>query len=116
MKVKLLDTVENMVSKGEMVLSNFFFSKKPSAAEASDSVYMRERIKGARLIVVETHLLYCCLTVSQCSFCLPLPIIFVNCLGDLITIYRTRGYKRYVSKSDLNQEHTQPNFMKIDGD
>ena len=32
-------------------MSNFFFChyvfKKPSAAEASESVYMRERVKGA---------------------------------------------------------------------
>ena len=36
-----------------LALSNFFFGqyvfKKPSAAEASESVYMRERVKGAEL-------------------------------------------------------------------
>ena len=42
--------VENIVAKGEIVLSNFFFwhhvFKKLSAAEASKSVYMRERVKA----------------------------------------------------------------------
>ena len=45
----LLLKVENIVAKGEIAgLSNFFFChyvfKKPSAAEASESVYMRERV------------------------------------------------------------------------
>ena len=40
---------KNIVAKGELlVLSNFFFChyvfKKPSAAEASESVYMTERV------------------------------------------------------------------------
>ena len=34
--------VENIVAKGEIAL----FFKKPSAAEASESVYMRERVKA----------------------------------------------------------------------
>ena len=44
--------VENIVAKGEIapILSNFSFChyvfKKPSAAEASESVYMRERVKS----------------------------------------------------------------------
>ena len=47
--------VENIVAKGELhVLCNFFFChyvfKKPSAAEASESVYMRERVKKCRKI------------------------------------------------------------------
>ena len=37
-----------------LVLSNFFFCrhvfKKPPAAEASESVYMRERVKGGKFI------------------------------------------------------------------
>ena len=42
--------VENIVTKGEIaLLCNFLFCyyvfKKPSAAEASESVYMRERVK-----------------------------------------------------------------------
>ena len=42
--------VENIVSKGEiLVLSNFFFCyyvfKKTSAADASESVFMREMVK-----------------------------------------------------------------------
>ena len=42
--------IENIVSKGKLLVSsNFFFChnviKKPSAAEASESVYMRERFK-----------------------------------------------------------------------
>ena len=41
--------VENIVAKGEIArMSNFFFChyvfKKPSAAEASESVYIRERV------------------------------------------------------------------------
>ena len=36
--------VENIVSKRE--ISCFMFSKKPSAAEASESVYMREMVKS----------------------------------------------------------------------
>ena len=47
--------VENIVSNGEIArLSNFFFChyvfKKVSAAEASESIYMRERVKGSRTI------------------------------------------------------------------
>ena len=46
-----ISKVENIVTKGEIlhVLCNFFFCyyvfKKPSAKEASESVYMRERVK-----------------------------------------------------------------------
>ena len=42
--------VDNFVAKREIVLSNFFFCryvfKKPSAAEASESIYMRERVNS----------------------------------------------------------------------
>ena len=41
---------KNIVAKGEIALCNFFFChyvfKKPSAAEASECVYMRERVKA----------------------------------------------------------------------
>ena len=48
MKVILLKEVENIVAKGEIVLSNFFLGhdvfKKLSAAEASESVCIWERV------------------------------------------------------------------------
>ena len=52
----LLNRLENMVTKGEIArLSNFFFCrhvfKKPSAAEASESVYVWERVKFEALFL-----------------------------------------------------------------
>ena len=50
--------VENIVTKEKLlVLSNFFFChyvfKKPSTAEASESVYMRERVKIGKKTICE---------------------------------------------------------------
>ena len=41
--------VENIVAKGEIACFEQFVFKKPSAAEGSESVYMRERVNVFRL-------------------------------------------------------------------
>ena len=52
MKVQYLNRIENMVTKEKLliVLSNFFFCrhvfKKPSAIEASEIVFMVERVNS----------------------------------------------------------------------
>ena len=58
-----------------LVLSNFFFCyyvfKKPSAAEASESIYMRERVKDKLLILnISSQCFLMSATVKDLQCCL----------------------------------------------
>ena len=64
MKVILLNRVENILAKGEiaLILSNFFFCHnvfgKSSAAEASESVFMWERVKKEIVLALSNFVLF----------------------------------------------------------
>ena len=82
--------VENIVTKGEIacfvqfILLSLMFSKKPSAAEASESVYMRERVNLHELspfITMFSTQLNNCYSFSYLSLLLwSFSIAFATCI------------------------------------